>query len=151
MTHNLGLYVHHTLNVKWCCGERGNVGNWETHPYDLASLFASFLLLTDNDNTGFDRIYYLKLAVRLFKQKERERETLDTEQRNGRTLVKADPSMSHILQNKKLKLLDSSAPTFPIHTHYMIPNWLLTITVINCTILNNLHLKQWKRFQLCCC
>ena len=78
MTHNLGLYVHHTLNVKLCCGEMGNVGNWETHPYDFRLLYLlAFLLLTDNnDNTGFDRIYYLKLAVKLFKQKERERERL---------------------------------------------------------------------------
>ena len=68
----------------------------ERHPYQFQG-FCLFVGLKDNDDIGFDRIYYLKLAVRLFKQRKKG-EALGREQKNGRTLVKADPYMSHILQ-----------------------------------------------------
>lgn len=57
-----------------------------------------FLLRDNNDNIGFDRIYFCEARWDFSNREvERERE-IDTEQRNGRTLVKADPYMSHILQ-----------------------------------------------------
>lgn len=47
--------------------------------------------------------------------------------------MKADPYVSPILQ-KKLKLLDSSAPTSPIHTQHMMEkliNNLISIQLLN--------------------